>query len=435
MRVLLLDSGGHFLDFALQCVHAGHQVKWYTTPLKNGESNTIGDGLIEKVKDWRKWMGWGDLICLSDNDKFMVAMEPFRKLGYPIFGCNCAGAEMELNRTIGQKILKDAGVKIMDYKTFTSPVDAEAFVRKNMKRYVSKPNDDADKAMSYVSKSPADMIYMLKRWQKNGSIKKSFILQEFIPGIEVAVGGWFGPHGFSDAININFEHKKLMNEELGVNTGEMGTVIAYVPAADKLAKKVLYPVIDYLKSINYTGYIDVSVIIDAEGNPLPLEFTCRPGWPHFQIISSLNNGDPAMWMADLLNGYDTLDVKEGVATGVAITIPDFPYNKADRTKIEGIPVYCDQSTDIHPYELKAGIAPTVVGNKVVDMPTWVSAGTYLCVVTGVAKTVSGSARKAYDAIKTIEIPNSPGYRTDIGKRLQTQLPELHKLGFCKTINY
>lgn len=435
MRILLLDSGGHFLDFALQCIHAGHLVKTYVTPQKNGERNNIGDGLVERVKDWRKWIGWGDLICLSDNDKFMVAMEPYRKLGYPIFGCNCAGAELELNRTLGQNILKDAGVKIMDYKTFNSPADAEVFVRKTMKRYVSKPNDEANKDMSYVSKSPGDMIYMLNRWRKNGSIKNNFILQEFIPGIEVAVGGWFGPSGFSDAININYEHKRLMNGEIGVNTGEMGTVISYVNSSDKLAKKVLYPVTDYLKSIGYTGYVDVSVIIDEKGNPWPLEWTTRPGWPHFQIISSLNNGDPAIWMADLLNGYDTLDVKKGVSTGVAITIPDFPYNKADRSKIEGIPVYCDQRPDIHPYELKAGIAPTVVGNKVVDMPTWVSAGTYLCVVTGVADTVSASARKAYETIKTIEIPNSPGYRTDIGKRLQTQLPELHKLGYCKEVIY
>ncbi len=435
MRILLIDSGGHFLDFALQCVHAGHQVKWYITPDKRGDRIQIGDGLVERINDWRKWMGWGDLICLSDNDKFMVAMEPYRKLGYPIFGCNCIGAELELNRTVGQKILKDAGIKIMDYKTFNSANDAEAYVRKTMKRYVSKPNDDADKSMSYVSKSPADMIYMLKRWQKNGNIKKSFILQEFTPGIEVAVGGWFGPSGFLDAININFEHKKLMNGEIGVNTGEMGTVISYVKSNDKLAKKVLFPVEDYLKSIKYTGYIDVSVIIDAEGNPLPLEFTCRPGWPHFQIISALNDGDPANWMVDLLDGYDSLEVKPGIATGVAITIPDFPYNMVNPEKYIGIPVYCDQRNDIHPYEIKAGIAPTVIANKVVDAPTWVSAGTYLCVVTGVAATVSGASKKAYETVKEIEIPNSPGYRTDIGDRLKNELPELHKLGYCKTITY
>lgn len=435
MRVLLIDSGGHFLDFAMQCLAAGHKVKWYITPDKRGERITIGDGLIERINDWRKWMGWGDLICLSDNDKFMSAMEPYRKMGYPIFGCNSAGSELELNRTIGQKILKDAGVKIMDYKTFSSCEDAEAYVRKTMKRYVSKPNDDADKAMSYVSKSPADMIYMLQRWRKNGSMKKSFILQEFTPGIEIAVGGWFGPNGWLEAVNINFEHKKLMNDDLGVNTGEMGTVIAYVPYNDKLAKKVLYPVTDYLLSIGYTGYIDVSVIIDAEGNPLPLEFTARPGWPHFQIISSLNAGDPAEWMADMLAGYDSLEVKPGVATGVAITIPDFPYDKVDQKKVTGIPIYCDCNRNIHPYQIKGGIAPTVVGNKVIDMPTWVSAGTYLCVVTGVANTISQSAKKAYEVIKGIEIPNSPGYRTDIGERLKKELPELQKMGYCKTLTY
>jgi len=435
MRILLIDSGGHFLDFALQCLHAGHQVKWYITPDKKGDRIPIGDGLVERIKDWRQWMGWGDLICLSDNDKFMVPMEPFRKLGYPIFGCNSAGAELELNRPVGQKILKDAGVKIMEYKTFRSPTDAETYVRKTMKRYVSKPNDDADKAMSYVSKSPADMIYMLQRWKKNGSIKKEFILQEFTPGIEVAVGGWFGKFGFSECININFEHKKLMNDDLGVNTGEMGTVIAYVPHNDKLAKKVLYPVTDYLMSIGYTGYIDVSVIIDAEGNPLPLEFTARPGWPHFQIISALHEGDPAEWMADLLNGADTLTVKKGVCTGVSVTIPDFPYDKFDASKVVGVPIYCDQNANIHPYQIKGGIAPNVVGNKVIDLPTWVSAGTYLYVATGVANTVSASSKKAYEVIKSVEIPNSPGYRTDIGHRLKKELPELQKMGYCKTITY
>lgn len=434
MRILLIDHGANYLDFALQCLVAGHQVKWFIGPDKNGDRIPVGDGMAEKVKDWRKWMGWGDLICVSDNVKYITALEPFRKLGYPIFGCNMAGSDMELNRTTGQKILKDAGVKIMDYKTFNSYDDAEAYVRRTMKRFVSKPSGDADKALSYVSKSPADMIFMLRRWKKAGKLKQPFILQEFTPGIEVAIGGWFGKKGWSAAVNVNFEHKKLMNDDLSVNTGEMGTVITYTKK-EKLAEKVLFPVSDYLMSIGYTGYIDVSVIIDEDGNPLPLEFTARPGWPHNQIISSLHEGDPAEWMKDLLEGYDSLKVKEGICTGVVVTIPDFPYGKVPRENLLGIPIYCDQNKNIHPAEIMAGIAPTVVGNKIVDMPAWVSAGSYLLIATGVAPTVSASAKKAYATIKEIEIPNSPGYRTDIGKRLQKQLPELQKLGYCKGITY
>lgn len=434
MRILLLDVGGNFLDFALRCVAAGHTVRWFIAPGKSGENLPVGDGLIEKVKEWKKWMGASDLILTSDNTRYMTALEPYRKLGYPIFGSNLAGSEMELDRSTGQKIWKDAGVQIMDYKTFNSYDDAIAFVEKNAgKRYVSKPSGDADKALSYVSKDSGDMREMLRRWKKKGKLQQPFILQEFKPGIEVAVGGWFGKHGFSECFNINFEHKKTLTGNLGVNCGEQGTVIYYTDK-EKLAEKVLLPVTDYLHSIGYSGYIDAAVIIDKDG-PWPLEWTTRPGWPHNQIITSLHEGDPAEWMAELMDGYDTLEVKKGVCTGVVVTMGDFPFNNKTREDNCGIPIYCDQNEHIHPAEIMGGIASHVVGNKLVDMPTWVSAGNYLLVATGVDRTVSGSAKKAYEVIKGIAIPNSPGYRTDIGQRLKKELPELHKLGYCKTVDF
>lgn len=422
------------LDFALRCIAAGHTVRWFIAPGKNGERLPIGDGLIEKVKEWQKWMGASDLILTSDNTRYMTVLEPYRKLGYPIFGPNVAGAEMELNRSTGQKIWKDAGVHIMDYKTFNSYDDAISFVEKNAgKRYVSKPSGDADKALSYVSKDSGDMREMLRRWKKKGKLQQPFILQEFKPGIEVAVGGWFGKYGFSENFNVNFEHKKFLTGNLSCNTGEQGTVIYYTKA-EKLAKEILLPISDYLHSINYTGYIDAAAIIDKEG-AWPLEFTCRPGWPHFQIISSLHEGDPAEWMADLMDGYDTLEVKNGICTGVVVTMGDFPFNVKPRDENCGIPIYCDHSESIHPAEIMSGVCSHVVGNKLIDLPTWVSAGNYLLVVTGIAPTVSGSSKKAYEVIKGIEIPNSPGYRIDIGDRLKKELPELQRLGYCKSISY
>lgn len=434
MRILLIDVGANFLDFALRCVAAGHTVRWFVAPGKNGERIPVGDGLIEKVKEWEKWMGASDLILTSDNTRYMVPLEPFRKLGYPIFGTNVKGAEMELDRSVGQRIWKEAGVPIMDYKTFNSYDDAMVFIQKNAgKRYVSKPSGDADKALSYVSKDSGDMMEMLRRWKKKGRTKQPFILQEFKPGIEVAVGGWFGKHGFSECFNINFEHKKTLTGDLGVNCGEQGTVIYYTEA-EKLAKQLLLPCVDYLHSIGYTGYIDAAAIIDKDG-AWPLEWSARPGWPHNQIITSLHEGDPAEWMADLMDGYDTLQTKKGICTGVVVTMGDFPFNKISREELIGIPIYCDQNENIHPAEIMAGTAAHVVGNKLVDMPTWVSAGNYLFVATGVDRTVSGSAKKAYETIKQVSIPNSPGYRTDIGTRLKKELPELQKLGYCKTITY
>ena len=311
MNVLLLDVGGNFLDFALKCKAAGHAVKWFIAPDKNGERIPVGDGMIEKISDWTKWMRWSDLTVLSDNTRYIQALEPYRKFGYPIFGPNLAAQAMELDRSVGQRIFKEAGIATLPYKTFTSYNDAEAYVRKTMKRFVSKPSGDADKALSYVSKSPKDMIYMLTKWRKAGKLKAPFILQEFCPGVEMAVGGWFGKGGWNAAINENWEHKKLMNDDKGCNTGEMGTVLRYVDKS-KLAEKVLFPVSDYLMKVGYTGYLDVAVIIAQDGTPYPMEFTARPGWPHFQITGALHKGDPCEWMADLLDALGWRKTENGM---------------------------------------------------------------------------------------------------------------------------
>lgn len=434
MNVLLVDHGANFLDFALRCMAAKHEVKWFVGPDKDGSRIPVGDGLVERVSDFHKWMRWADIVVLSDNAKYLHQLETYRKYGYPIFGCNVAAADMELNRTVGQDVLKKAGVDILPYKTFTDYDAAIAYVKKTMKRFVSKPSGDADRALSYVSKSPADMVYMLQHWKKLGKLKAPFILQEFCPGVEMAVGGWFGPGGWNAQLCENIEHKKLMPGDLGVNTGEMATILRYVTKS-KLADKLLFPITDHLKEIGYTGYIDVAAIIGTDGEPNFLEYTCRPGWPCFQIQGALHKGDPVEWMRDLLDGYDTLEVKDEIATGIVCAMPDFPYNNKTRKELTGIPVYCDMGPNIHPCEIKAGVAPNVVGNKVVDLPTWVTAGNYILVATGTSGTVSGSARKAYKVLDEIEIPNSPFWRNDIGDRLKKQLPELHKLGYAKQFQF
>jgi phosphoribosylamine---glycine ligase len=431
VNLLLIDQGSNFLDFALRCLAAGHHVKLFIAPGKNNERLKVADGLVPKIYDFKPWMRWADLIICSDNVKYIDALETYRKYGYPIIGSPKEGVSWELNRTIGQKVLKDAGQSIMDYKTFTDYDTAEAYVKKTQKRFVSKPSGDADKALSYVSRSPRDMIFMLRKWKKLGKIKAPFILQEFCPGIEIAIGGWFGKNGWNSKFLLNAEHKKMLNDDLGCNTGEQGTVMQYVEK-DPLIDTLLVPVSQPLLDMGYTGYIDAAAMISPTGDINFLEWTMRCGWPCFQIQQALHMGDPVEWMGDLLEGYDTLETKDEVATGVVVSHADFPFNRKPPEETHGYPIYCDQGPNIHPADVMLGQVPDDRG---INQPGWVTAGTYALVATGVAETVSGSARRAYTTVKGIELPNSPGYRTDIGKRLQKELPELHKHGFAKRMNY
>ena len=433
MKILLIDVYSSFLDFALRAQEYGHEVRWFQGKDKDGNASMVGDGLVKKVSDYHAHMKWADLILLSDNVKYIYHLEKYRREGYPIFGPSIATTEWELDRQKGQDLFKAAGLKIMESTTFKSLKEAKAFVMKNPKRWVSKPNADDNKALSYVSKSAADMVFMLDYWQKHSTLKTEFILQEFVPGTEVAVGGWFGANGFSKWFCENFEHKKLMNDDVGVNTGEMGTVLKYTQNST-LAEKLLRPLEGELYRKGYTGFIDVAVMVSKSGDPLPLEFTCRPGWPLFQIQQALHKGDPAEWMLDLIDGHDTLKVDERIATGVVMTIPDFPYSKLTQKEVSGYPVYNWEklpAMDFHPGEIQSGEIPLDKSGSVCYTDGYVTAGDYVCVITGRGETVQKSKEAAYTNLKKIEIPNSPMYRTDIGCRLETALPILKEHGFCK----
>jgi phosphoribosylamine--glycine ligase len=431
MKILAIDPPGNSLDWLLRCKRAGHEVKLFTKP-----ECQVGKGLIDKVKDWKLWMRWADLIFLTDNVLYLHQLESYRQYGYPIFGPTLEAARLELDRETGQDVFKRHGIDIMPYKTFTNYDKAMAHVDKERKRFVSKPSGDADKALSYVSKSPRDMISMLDRWKKLGKCRAPFILQEFVSGIEMAVGGWFGPGGFSKHINENWEFKKHLNGDLGVNTGEQGTVMRYVERS-RLFNLALKPVEKLLHKLKYVGYVDVAVMIDEDGEVKPLEFTCRPGWPHFQIVQSLHKGDPANWMYDLLHGQDTLDVLDDIAVGVVLTVPQFPYKGPPIAELENIPVWCDpKNKAIHPCEIKGGLVWDEIEGKIVRVPGWTLAGNYVAVVTATGPSVSSACRRVYRTIKEdIHVPNSLGYRTDIGARLKKQLPEFQEHGFALDMEY
>lgn len=435
MKILLIDSGSCFLDFALRCEAAGHTVRVFMGPDKQGLRSATGDGLLHKVPDWRPSMSWADLIFCSDNAKYITALESYLLRGYPIWGSNAACASWELARGNGQRVLEAAGIATIPSVEFTNYDKAKAHVLAAPVRYVSKPDGDVDKALSYVSKGPADMLFMLDRWQREGKAKPAFLLQEFIPGIEMAVGGWFGRAGFAEFFLENFEFKKFMNGEIGVNTGEMGTAMKYVTAENsKLAREMLLPLAGELFRQGYTGYIDVAVIIDEKGKAWPLEFTTRPGWPLFQIQQVLHP-EPCEWMLDSLTGTDSFAPSEDIALGVVVTIPDFPYSHNTKKDGSGFPVWGITDKNrywIHPAEMQMGKAPVFEGGKITEKDMLVTAGDYVLICSGTGSSVSEAQACAYSVVKELEIPNSPMYRTDIGDRLEQQLPKLQALGYATT---
>ena len=431
MRLLIIDPQGAGLDLAVRAQRDGHKVKMFIRQTE--KTKHIGRGLVEIVDNWQAHVGWADLIFNTDNTLYLTQLQPYKTLGFPIVGACVKSAEWELDRDVGMKVLKKHGIATPPSKEFTDYDSAIAYVKKELKRFVSKPSGDDNKALSYCAKSPADMVYMLERWKKLGAIKSPFILQEFIPGVEMAVGGWFGPHGFNAGWCENWEFKKLMDGDMGVATGEQGTVVRYT-ARSKLARKVLEPLTDALAAMDYCGYVDVNCIIDEKGTPWPLEFTMRPGWPTFNIQQELHEGDCVEWMLQLSQGKDArCFVMDTISIGVVLSIPDYPYSHLTRKEVIGSPIYGltpQLERHTHYCEIMQGEAPADQDGKIVKQTLPVTAGDYVLVMSATGATVYDAKTTAYRRLKRLSLPNSPMYRTDIGDRLSKQLPLIQAQGYA-----
>jgi phosphoribosylamine--glycine ligase len=429
MKALVLDSdGAPGLDIALRGDAAGHSVRYYTPP----QATEVGKGMVPIITEWAESMDWADLIILTNNAKYEDALAPFFGKGYPIFGANAKAAELELDRKVGQDVLKECGVGVLPYHAVDNLDDAIAYVEKHPKGYAIKPwGGIKDKAMTCVAADADEAIFYLNRW-KSREMSGQLMLQERVDGVEMGIAGWFGPGGWSKYFEESFEHKKFLHSDLGCNTGEMGTVIRHT-LKSRLFDKVLKPLTDYLHQCNYVGDCSVNCIIDERGDPWPLEFTMRLGWPDFCIRQPLIVGDPLEWMLDLVHGVDTFDVYEEVAVGVLLAHGNFPLD-TEHKEWDGFPIRGVNEKNLNQFHfqmVREGKYPTVEGKE----EGLLTAGNYLMIVTGTGNTVREAQEKAYNAAWKVKIPSNVMFRTDIGDRLRDDLPTLHRLGYARGMDF
>lgn len=439
MKVLIIDTDNVGLSFAWRCVQAGHTVRWFVKPKPCNHPDT-GRGFkgVEKIQNWVGSIMWADLVFCTSNDDYLERLDFFKEKGAKVFAPSVKSANLEINRNAGMKLMEKAGIEVAPYQTFKSMKEAEKYVRKTEERYVFKTlGDNEDKALTYVSKNAADLVGWMQRiMQQKQEPKGEVMLQTFIKGTEFGVSRWLGKNGWVGQWNESFEHKKLMSGNFGCNTGEMGTVAAFTKDS-KIGKETLGKLEEELIKLGHLGDTALGFIIDESGKPYPTEWTCRPGWPIFNMMLAATEGDPVQWMADALEGKDTTSFKEDIGTCLVVTHGDFPYGNKDRAEVSGVPIYGVTKGNkkyLHPQGVKIDVMVDMNDDKIVERPTWNTAGDYVMVVTGFGKDVKQSAERAYKTANQLHISNMI-LRDDVGEELENQLPELHKLGYATHFEY
>jgi phosphoribosylamine--glycine ligase len=406
-KFLFVSHYGLIHDLAWEVQKEGHAVKY---AIQSRGDRDVADGLVEKVDEWEAHRDWADVVVFDDTG-FGEEAEKLRRAGKPVVGGTRTTDRLEEDRDFGQSEMKAAGLTTLPGWDFDSFDAAIEFVRKNPERYVVKPNGKAqnDKVLSFVGQEDdgRDVLALLEHYRKGwGSKIRSFQVQKFVTGVEVAVGAFFNGKDFVLPAFVNFEHKRMFNDDIGPSTGEMGTS-AFWTGENRLFRETLARMKDRIQG--FVGYFDINCIANARGIH-PLEFTCRFGYPtiNLQIEGVLSKWGE--FLAALARGEPAeLRTKRGFQICVVVGVPPFPFVDPDAFR-----KYSEEAVVLFKKEVKEGFHPCDL--KLVE-GDWRLAGNsgYALVITGSGSTMEEARREAYNRVRNITIPNM-FYRTDIGER-------------------
>lgn len=373
-------------------------------------------GLIERVPNWESELDW---IRAAGQDGFILfeniglgygeIQDRLRREGLNVIGGGTYGARLENDRVYAQRVLAELGLVTPPIFEFSDIDEATRFIDQRPARYVLKSN--GPDAPSFVGRHQmgADVRAVLVSGEK--VVAPSFVLMEFIDGVEMGVGAYFNGEDFLEPACLDWEHKRFFPGDLGELTGEMGTVVTY-SRTKRFFDRTLAKIAPLLRANRYCGYINLNTIVNQEGI-WPLEFTCRFGYPGYAILDPLQK---TSW-ANLFRGMGTrsalrFDTEPGFAVGIVITTPPFPYSRDTVPVPVGLPLLFEG--DLSPAEQRhVHYGEVALRNGVLVTS---GASGYTLVVTGTGQTIE-AARDDANALAAKVVVANARYRTDIGTRL------------------
>jgi phosphoribosylamine---glycine ligase len=431
MKILVIGGGGREHALAWKLAQSPKVQKIYVAP---GNAGTGLDGRLENIQ----------ISSVEDLASFAVAqkitltvvgpeaplaagvVDLFRAKGLRIFGPTQAAAQLESSKAFSKAFMQRHGIPTAEFDTFTDAAAAHAYVDTKGAPIVVKADGlaagkgvvvamtatQAHEAIDFMLTGNA--LGVVHNAGDDGTPMARVVIEEFLQGEEASFIVLCDGKNVA-ALATSQDHKRLLDGDLGPNTGGMG---AYSPAPvvtpgvhARAMREVILPTIKGMDKdgINYTGFLYAGLMIAPDGKVKTLEFNCRMGDPETQpIMMRLKTDLVDVLMAATEQKLDTIEMEwdRRVALGVVMAAHGYPVSPRKGDVITGLPGK-DSSVGDDAVVFHAGTSAQ-------DGQTLTTGGRVLC-VTALAETVKKAQHRAHDIAQTIGFDGAQ-YRSDIGYR-------------------
>ena len=301
MNVGIIGSGGREHAICVALSKSSKIGKLYCFPGNAGTAE-IAENIYLNLKDFNELKNF-----ISSNKIELVVVGPEKPLvdgivdfleenEIKVFGPNKMASQLEGSKIFTKNLCEKYNIPTAKFGIFENIKDAIQFTSKTNYPLVIKADGLASGKGVYICNNTNDAEIAIKEIFKGKfGTAKNLLIEEFLEGEEMSY------FIITDGKSIKkFEtaqdHKRVLEGDLGKNTGGMG---AYSPSRlinDELEKKIMSriiePTIKGLKEIgtNYKGFLYVGLMI-IKGEPYLIEYNVRMGDPECQTILPKLNSD------------------------------------------------------------------------------------------------------------------------------------------------
>ncbi len=346
MKVLVVGGGGREHALVWKLAQSPKIAKMWCAPGNAGiclerlssngepvECVAIGAKDLPAMLDFAK-ENQPDLTVVAPDDPLALGIvDLFEKNGFRAWGPNQKAARFEASKAFSQDFMLRHGIPTSASGTFGDPDEAKAFAASLNGRCAVKADGLAlgkgvllttsiEESDGAIQKIMVDKAF--------GDAGDDVVIQELLEGMEVSL------HAFCDGKTAKLfptsqDHKRVLDNDEGLNTGGMGT---YSPAPflnDEQLATVGSAIIDpWLKGcaeeeIDFKGILYPGIMLTDSG-PKVLEFNARFGDPETQVyLPRLENDLVDLFEASIDGRLSDVELNWSNKTAVCVVMASGGY--------------------------------------------------------------------------------------------------------------
>lgn len=420
MKLLLIGNGGREHAIAWKLLRDDPSIEMICASGNAGIAE-LGECIPVKSDDVRGLLGFAeradvDLTFVGPEGPLAAGIvDAFREAGRTVFGPTRAAAQIETSKRFAKSLMLDAGIPTAMASHHTSPAGAlDAIARLGTPVVIKASGLAAGKGVVIArsSEEAERAVYMMLQDRAFGDAGDEILVEEYMEGEELSLFVLTDGTAILPMLAAQ-DHKRLLDGDIGPNTGGMGACAPVSLATDALIDSAIDTVIEPTlaamrnQGTPFTGLLYAGLMLTDAG-PRVVEFNCRFGDPETETILPLMDSsllDPVLAIArgESLSGIPPIRWSSAYAVTTVLAAHGYPDSprKGDAIRLPAPPYGV--------FVFHAGTA------RDRDSHELVTSGGRVFAITGTGATLAEAAARSSEYAERVTFDGRQ-FRRDIGWR-------------------